>query len=66
MARLNIGIGEEFPVDERQDKERGGEDCSLHRAHRHHHHHHHDHHGSWAERWRSHFSRKPDTGQDKE
>ena len=57
MARLDIGIGEEFPVEERRRDERSGEDCARRHAHAHHHHHH----GSWRERWRHHFSRDKDT-----
>ena len=50
MARLDIAIGEEFPLEEKKS----GEDCA--RGRRAHHHHHH--HGSLRERLRDHFSRR--------
>lgn len=56
MARLDIGIGEDFPVEE---KKTGGEDCAS--RHRHHGHHHHDDRHAHRDRWhrwiRERFSR---------
>ncbi|HEU0096643.1 MAG TPA: hypothetical protein VFQ52_09320 [Rhizomicrobium sp.] len=45
MSKIDIGVGDEFPLDEPQDDRR-----AWHRGHRHHHgrhhrHHHHRHHG---------------------
>ncbi len=44
MTKLTIGIGEDFPVEDKQD----GEDCRSHRGRRRHHHHHH---GEMHARW---------------
>lgn len=41
MTKLNIGIGEDFPVEDKA----GGEDCRSHRGRRSRHHHHDHHHG---------------------
>jgi hypothetical protein len=47
MAKLTIGIGEEFPVEEKKPRETGGgEDCAAWRDHHRHHGHHHEH-GHW-------------------
>jgi hypothetical protein len=51
MAKLDIGIGEDFPVEEKS----GGEDC-RHRRHGHRHHHH----GFWHDYFRRRFSRGRD------
>ncbi len=50
MAKLDITIGEEFPLEEKK----GGEDRGCRMRGRHDHHHHH---GSFRERLRDHFSR---------
>ncbi len=43
MTKLTIGVGEDFPVDERQAEDAG---C-RHRGYGRHGHHHHDHHAGW-------------------
>ena len=51
MAKLDIAIGEEFPLEEKKSGEDGARGC---RTRGHHHHHH----GSLRERLRNHFSRR--------
>jgi hypothetical protein len=53
MAKLDIGIGEDFPVEEKS----GGEEC-RHRRHGQRHHHHH--HGFWHDYFRRRLSRGRD------
>jgi hypothetical protein len=54
MTKLSIGIGEDFPVEER-----GRDDACAHgQDRRHHHHPHHDHHHFWHEFWHRHFARR--------
>jgi hypothetical protein len=73
MAKLDIGVGEEFPLEEKGRDE----DCRhAHHGHWHHHHDHHGrghhdhHHGSWHDYFRQRFSRRRDKSgsgkQDKE
>ena len=54
MARLDIAIGEEFPLEEKKSGEDGARGCRT----RGHHHDHHHHHGSLRGRLRDHFSRR--------
>ena len=42
MSKYDIGVGEEFPLDEGQPQEDRSEGCRRH--HHHHGHHHHGHH----------------------
>jgi hypothetical protein len=51
MAKLDIGVGQDFPLEEKPCPEDRG--CSGH-GYRHHFHHHH---GSLHEMWRRHFGR---------
>ena len=51
MAKLDIAIGEEFPLEEKKSGEDGARGC---RTRGHHHHHR----GSFRERLRDHFSRR--------
>jgi hypothetical protein len=51
MAKLDIAIGEEFPLEEKNSGEDGARGC---RTRGHHHHHH----GSLRARLRDHFSRR--------
>jgi hypothetical protein len=61
MAKLDIGVGEDFPLEEKS----GGEDCrGTSRGHRHHDHHHH--HGFWHDYLRARFSRGRGRGDDKQ
>ena len=68
MAKLDIGVGEEFPLEEKTR----ADDCRH--AHGHHHHdrhghgHHDHHHRSWHDYFRQRFSRRRDRSdkQDKE
>ena len=50
MAKLDIAIGEEFPLEEKNSGEDGARGCRM-RGHHHHH-------GSFRERLRDHFSRR--------
>jgi len=52
MAKLDIAIGEEFPLEEKKSGEDGARGCRMRGRHDHHHHH-----GSLRERLRDHFSR---------
>ncbi|HEX4862016.1 MAG TPA: hypothetical protein VFV07_12320 [Rhizomicrobium sp.] len=63
MARLDIGVGEDFPLEE---KKSSGEDCRG--ARRGHWHHHHPHTHFWHGWFRRRPERKPDdhNSQDKE
>jgi hypothetical protein len=65
MAKLDIGVGEDFPLEEKS----GGEDCrGTSRGHRHNHHDHHHHHGFWHDYFHARFSRgrSDSSKQDKE
>ena len=62
MAKLSVGIGEDFPVEER-----GRGDAGYHDRHRRFHHRHdHPHHHFWHEFWHRHFAKRRGdaTGQD--
>jgi len=50
MTKLTIGIGEDFPVEEKTERRRDDSGC----RHRHHHHHH-DRHERWHRWMREHF-----------
>ena len=65
MAKLDIGVGEDFPLEEKPRAET--RDCSW-RGHHHHHDHHHFHHHKEAlrEMWRRHFGRGDATDQKKD
>ena len=69
MAKLDIGVGEEFPLEEKPHAE--GCAHGLH-GHHHFHHHHHHHHEALRDMWRRHFGRgdahaeKPTEEKDKE
>jgi hypothetical protein len=54
MARLDIAIGEEFPLEEKKSGDEGARGCRM-RGHHHDHHH-----RSLRERWRHYFSRSRD------
>lgn len=60
MAKLDIGVGEDFPIEEKPCAEDRG--CSGH-GYRHHFHHHN---GSLHEMWRRHFGRGDATDQKKD
>ncbi len=62
MAKLDIGVGEDFPLEEKPCPENPS--C-IGRGYRHHFHHHH---GSVREMWRRHFGRSdaPTQKKDKE
>jgi hypothetical protein len=53
MAKLTIGVGEDFPVEEKPRAE--DRDCSWRGHHDHHHFHHH--HGSLRDKLRRYFGR---------
>ena len=68
MAKLTVGVGEDFPVEEKPRAET--RDCSwrgYHHDHHHHLHHHHLHHHKQAlrEMWHRHFGRRAATDQKK-
>ncbi len=60
MAKLDIGVGKDFPIEEKPRAET--RDCSW----RGHHHHFHDHHGSLRDMWRRRFGRGDATDQKKD
>ena len=56
MPRLDIGVGEEFPIEEKPRAER----CARHGYHHHHHH------GSLRDMWRHRFGREDAAEQKKD